>query len=312
MRICFLVLTHYNPEVFARLIEAIDGDGDHIVVHVDSKVDQSAFEAAVPASPTVHYEPDRVDVKWGSSSIMKAQLHLMRTGLRVAPEADYFWLVSGDTYPTQNLAAMKAFLAAQHPAEYLNVVRLPADGYDKPMNRLTNYRFDFDARTDRLRYLYLALGRLMRRPYKHHFRDMPPYGGSSWFTLTRDAIRYMVDYLDANPRFWRYALSSGAPEEWLPHTLLATSDQFEARIGSALFWADFRPTTPKPHPPALGDEQVDYLKQLLVSPVNGFPDQTPGPPLMVRKLGAGSEQLVERIRAELWTIPVTPSRAPDA
>ena len=310
MQICFLVLTHYNPDVYARLVRAVSADGDPVIVHVDRKVDQAAFEAVVPASDTTHYVADRVDIKWGSPSIMAAQLRLMREGLRIAPSADYFWLVSGDTYPTQPLADMKALLFDQYPAEYLNIVPMPADEFDKPLYRLTNYRMDFDARSGRYRYAYLALGRLLRRRYKHHFRDMPPYGGSSWFTLTRAAVQYIVDYLDQHPRFRHYALTSGAPEEWLPHTLLANAPQFRPRIGGALFWADFRPTTPKPHPPALGDEQIDHLQGLLVAPESAFPD--PGPPLMVRKLGTGSERIAERIRAELWPITVTHRRRPPA
>jgi hypothetical protein len=306
MRVCFLVLTHYNPDVFARLARELASDGDPVVAHVDVKVDQRPFEVLAPASDLLHYERDRVDVKWGSSSIMAAQLKIMRTALRVAPTADYYWLVSGDSYPTQSVRDIKAFLAAQHPAEYLNYVPMPHDEYDKPLYRLSHYRLDFDGRVNRFRLFYMALNRLARRPYKHHFKDMPPYGGSNWFTLTREATRYIVDYLDTHPRFWRYALTTGATEEWLPHTLLANEPSFRPRLGGALFWADFRPTTPPPRPPAIGEEQVDHLKQLLVSPESGFP--LPGPPFMVRKFGTDSDHLAARVRAELWPIAVTPNR----
>ena len=100
-------------------------------------------------------------------------------------------------------------------------------------------------------------------------------------------------------------LTSGAPEEWLPHTLLANAPSIRNRIGGALFWADFRATTPPPRPPALGDEQVEFLKELLVNPQSGFPD--PGPPLMVRKCGP-DERIIGRIRDELWSMQMPPNR----
>jgi hypothetical protein len=308
VRLCYLVLAHYNPEGVGRLVRTLSAGGDAVVVHVDAKADQAPFEQHAPASTFVRYETDRVDIRWGSSSIMRAQLHLMRTALREVPEADYYWLVSGDSYPLQSVTDAKAYLTANHPAEYLNVIRMPRDDLDKPIYRLSHFRFDFDARDGKYRLFWMALNRLARRPWKHHFRDMPPQGGSSWFTLTREATQYIVDYLDQNPRFDRYVWHSGAPEEWLPHTLLENVSRFAARRHGALFWADFRETTAPPKPPPLDDAHIELLKHLLVNPGEmGFPD--PSPPLVARKFGLHSARIVDRVEAELWPIDVPKTRA---
>ena len=57
MRVCFVVLAHHQPKVFARLIQHIEGSYSDVVVHVDKRSDISTF--CDPRIPRVRFVPAR-------------------------------------------------------------------------------------------------------------------------------------------------------------------------------------------------------------------------------------------------------------
>jgi hypothetical protein len=179
VRICFLVLAHSTPKLYGRLVRTLTSEGDYVVTHVDAKADQDALAAEAAPSDSVAYLAERVDIKWGSWSMMRAEVAMFAHARTLHPDADYYWLLSGDTYPTRPLTAIHEFLDRSRGAEFINVTPMPDNEHAKPMRRISHYRMDFDARSDRLRLAKRAMFYAAPRPYRRLLEGRKPYGGQS-------------------------------------------------------------------------------------------------------------------------------------
>jgi hypothetical protein len=86
---------------------------------------------------------------------------------------------------------------------------------------------------------------------------LPPYGGSAWWCLTREAVEYVLAYCDANPsdlEFWRHV---EFPDEIFFQSVLAASGlPLTNRAPTLMAWhqpggivqpADVRPAVDSPY-----------------------------------------------------------------
>lgn len=287
MRICFLILAHTAPVQYARLVRALTVCGDYVVTHVDSKADQDVFERAAPTGEQISYVDRRTDIKWGTWSIMGAAMDLFEEAKVVHPDADYYWLLSGDTYPIFPMAHIHEFLRGKLGTQFINFVKMPSK--DKPILRISQHRIDYDARTDKHPVLHRIALRLMRRPYKKRLGGRTPFGGSNWVTLSSSAVDYLIDTFRTDAALVGLARTSSHPDEFFVQTVLCNSD-FRDAIEPALFWADFRGTTP--HAAVLDKERLDYLKTQ--SQISGRTY------LMARKFTDDSGDLLDELESQ-WT-----------
>jgi hypothetical protein len=94
---------------------------------------------------------------------------------------------------------------------------------------------------------------------------MAPYGGSQWWTLSRDAIAYIVRFIDKNPMFLNFFRYSFIPDELFIQTILSNS-QFAANIYNddlrVVGWHYFEPEAPH------GIVRMKHFKTLQDAPEN--------------------------------------------
>jgi hypothetical protein len=284
VRICFLVLAHTAPVHYGRLVKALTQSGDYVVTHVDRKSDQRGFELAAPAGDNVHYLVERTDIRWGTWSIMGATLDLFENARALHPDADYYWLLSADTYPIVSMACIHRFLEGRSGTQFMNYKKMPSK--DKPMLRISHYRRNYDARTDKYRHLnYIAL-LFMRRPYRKKLGGRAPFGGSNWVTLSSDAVDFLLDVYHTDKSLVGLAQTSSHPDEFFVQTVLCNS-AFRDATAPALFAADFRGTSP--NAAVLDRERLAFLKTQ--SEIQGRTC------LVVRKFTDDSSDLIDEIES---------------
>lgn len=296
MKLCYLILAHHAPEQLGRLVDALtQGPGveeDQVVVHVDRRVEIADFTSRV-RSPAAEFITERTAVTWSGWSMVEADLALVRGGLKSAPDADYFFLISGDTFPLFAPSGIKDLVTASPQTERIQLVAMPAPEVGKPLERLTEFHLPHDMRTSRLRPLYAGVRRVVRRNPARALKGWQPYGGSHWWGLTREAIRHALDQSDKNPAWARFCRNTQLPEEHFLHTILGNSEFTAHAIGSPM-WADW--SAGRGSPEFLGLQHLEQLR------TGGSPDATP--PLFGRKFPAGSEAVCAAIQRDLWSRPV--------
>lgn len=71
-----------------------------------------------------------------------------------------------------------------------------------------------------------------RLPNKHQIPNNIKflYGGSQWWSITREAVAYIFNYLEANPSYITFYYNTFVPDESFFQTILLNSDFFRKKI----------------------------------------------------------------------------------
>jgi hypothetical protein len=221
--IAYLLLVHSNPKHLQRLIARLQSDNARFFIHVDKKADRAAFAHLRAANVTLVDDP--VAVHWGDFSQVEAIERLMRTALASGP-CERLVLLSGVDYPVRPTADIEAFFARHPTDEFINMVAMPSAAAGKPLTRLTTYKVrpTLPALHSIALRLLLKAGLMPRqRDLGRALGTLTPYGGSTWWALTRPACEYALDVIDRRPDLVRFFKGTEYADETFLHTILGNS-----------------------------------------------------------------------------------------
>lgn len=210
-KIAYLILCHKNAKQIIRFIESLADSYADVYVHVDKKNDElyNVLQISFDMHSNVRILKERVAVSWGNFSQIQAILALIRNMLRAKIDYSYVSLVSGQDLLLKPHIQFYEFLNSHYPIEFVEIERRPE--FDARINtfqinsgnckrswiRFINYCF---------RYMYDKCHIGIRK-----FKPEEIYKGGEWWTLTRDCLLKVIDYIDDNPAFvkkFRYTLCS--------------------------------------------------------------------------------------------------------
>jgi len=292
--IAYLLLAHGNPAHLQRLIARLRSDGTAFFIHVDKKADQGAFGHLRANDVTLLPAP--VAVHWGDFSQVEAILLLMKTALAAGPFTR-FVLLSGVDYPLWPTASISAFFAGQPDAEYINLVPMPCAAAGKPLARLTTYTLRPTlSPLHRLTLRVLLKARIIprERDYQRGLGALKPYGGSTWWALTRAACEYLVDYAGRNPALVRFFKGTQYADETFLHTILGNSPLM-SNVRRNLTYTDW--SAGGASPANMSARHVDYFRTTTqFSPGDVYGS---GPMVFARKFSDGDDTLLQAMDAQL-------------
>lgn len=199
----------------------------------------------------------RVPVHWGEFSLVQATLMMIREALEHPTHYDYFVLLSGSDYPLRNGEYIRAFFEDNTGLEFMNLMKLPAPGF--PIAKINKLRYPSDKPVRR--FATRALGRLglAQRDFKQWLRGLQPYCGSQWWAISRDAVKYIVEFTQVNPHVEGYFQNTFTSDEMFFHTILGNSP-FRSKIRRNLVYLDW--PKPREHPLILTDEHLRLFESL--------------------------------------------------
>jgi hypothetical protein len=226
MKQVFLIQAHKDIGQLNALVEQLLDDEFVIYVNLDKKCDLDPA-AVHPAARQVRR---RVDVHWGTFSQVQAVLHSLEQILAEVPEFDKLLFMSAQDFPLLSNARLKQALAGLLDHELLDTVPIGND----PGQWAADYRYQFFFPGAGGRLCKLACGaanRLLRATGRR--RRLPgglvPYGGSSWWALSRGCLQAVLERVRRAPRLVRFFRSVGCPDEMFFQTLVMNSP-FGARV----------------------------------------------------------------------------------
>ena len=225
MKIAYLIQAHNNVAQLERLLAALDGPDVSFFVHIDKKVDIGPF--AHLAAPNVALTAPRVAVYWGDFSQVEATLALIAAALASPAGAQRLVFLSGADYPIRSSAEIGRFFADRPQAEFINTVAMPADAMGKPISRLTRFHPRPSApRVVRgLQKVMMRVGLLPReRDYRQHLGGLQPYGGSSWWALTRATCEHILRFVEQKPSVVEFFKHTGCPDESFFQTIVGNTE----------------------------------------------------------------------------------------
>lgn len=225
MRHAILILAHKNYPLLCRIIAYFAKDCD-VFVHVDRKSGFTEDELErLSAYVQVKAVVRKYDVHWGGFSMLKVELYLIKLAMEKS-DAAYFHLISGQDYPIKPFPLFLAFFEKYKGMNYLDYKHIPF--VERDYNGF--YRFQYympydyiDGRTPEgkrmVHKFYLWHKRLhVKRRIPDQFYHL--YGGSQWFSITREAADVLTGYTRKSPAFYRRMRFTFAPEESYVATVL--------------------------------------------------------------------------------------------
>ncbi|QIL38190.1 beta-1,6-N-acetylglucosaminyltransferase [Pedobacter sp. HDW13] len=236
MKHVFIILAHKCPEQIYRLVNQLDEPGNYFVIHIDAKVEMLPFHKIMANKDnSVYFIEDRVNITWGSFSMIEASLLLLKYVKDNLPDTDRVTLLSGQDYPIKTNKFIKDFFAKNKDVIYLNFFRLPFDNwYGGGISRFPNfYRID-----------------------KH----VKIYGGSQWWSLPFKIVSYILDFIENNSFFLQYFKTVTIPDESFFQTLLLNCDDafISCNLQSKHLWY-IKWAPPYAHPSILRTDDLPGL-----------------------------------------------------
>jgi hypothetical protein len=266
--IAYLILAHQHSDLLARMVNQLRSPAADMFVHIDAKTDIAPFLRAIGSD--VRFTAKRVPVYWADYSQVAAILLLIEAALTATRKYDYLVLLSGVDYPLRSAPDIESFFLRNKGLEFINFVAMPSEAASKPLSRLTDYASrpgTVGRLIGRLRRVLVKLGLTPHaRDYRSYLGDAAPYGGSTWWALTRESCEYVLKFAAANPRFMKFFENTSSPDEMVFQTILANSP-FRPNMRSNLTFADW--SKGGPNPATISERHVELFRANPVSRAEG-------------------------------------------
>lgn len=219
-----VIQAHKNFEQLYHLVEYFRTDC-YVFIHIDKKSDFKQEQITqLKKMDQVKGVYEKYSVHWGGFSILESELFLIKEAMKYS-EIAYFHLISAQDYPIKPLSFFVSFFS-HSDKDYLSFEHVPNQNFDKNTYWRYDYYFPFDyfqrtekdhKRIDKIIKLQKKIG--IRRSVPRHFDHL--YGGSAWFSITRNSANVLLDYTLHHPSFYRRLRYTFAPEETYVTTVLA-------------------------------------------------------------------------------------------
>ena len=236
MKICYLILCHTNEDQVASLIDQLSDDSVDIFVHVDKKA--QGFKLPQRDNVYAVEDSERVDISWGDMGMVRATMKLIDLAIEHG-RYDYVALISGQCFPIKTNKEIFDFLNGNKGKNFIDVNLFDDPAYSRMRKRIDLYYPSFLRKRGLLpkvlKRIYVTLTGGRGRTFKL-FRRRLPCGmefayGSSWWTLTYDALKWIRDYVRQNEECLDFFENSLNPDESFFQMLFMLSPYSEEREG---------------------------------------------------------------------------------
>lgn len=230
----YLILAHAHPQQLARLVRALRHPDVHLYIHLDAKTELKTFEQAI-SGEDVFFVKSREKVAWGAYSLVQATLNGFAEITRSGHPYAYVHLISGQDYPLVPYETMAGFFQENAGKQFMEFYPVE-DVWTEAIPRLRKYHFvnfDFPGKFFAERVVNAVM------PARTMPDDLVAVGRSQWFSITPDAIRYMLGYLGRHPEVVRFFRLTWGVDELIFQTLLYNSPFREHLVNDNLRYIDW-------------------------------------------------------------------------
>jgi len=206
MKFAYLILAHDNFKLLQRLVEMLDNAENDIYLHFDKKVKELPELKAVYSK--LFLVQDRVDVRWGTVSQIRAIFSAMKAADSNGPY-EYYHLISGTHLPLKGQDAVRSHFSA---LDGMSALRLwePNEGEaDFKMRRIHWAISNFQAKNMVLRRFvqhFWTLNMFIQRKLGIRINKKDFFiKADEWASLSQQAVTFLMANQKEILRKYRYA-----------------------------------------------------------------------------------------------------------
>lgn len=171
---------------------------------------------------------EKYTINWGGINHLKAILELAKEALK-NNENSFFHLITGHDFPIKSSTSFIEFERLYADKIFMEYHPLPYKEWDGGgFDRILQYNF-YDLMDGRTGIRERLLKNSIKLQKKLHIKrplytDFPKlYGGSTYWSMSREAMEYVFNYLDQNPQFLKRFKYTFCSEEFFFQTILLNS-----------------------------------------------------------------------------------------
>ncbi|OCX51586.1 glycosyl transferase [Mucilaginibacter sp. PPCGB 2223] len=235
MKIAHLILVHKDPAQLARLLDKLSHPDADIYVHIDRKTPVEEF-VKVCKRPNVYMIKNRIKVHWGSYSIVQATLNGFKQILSAKKGYGYINLLSVSDYPIKSTAEIHDFFNKHPDKIWMEYLTEESDWWQKIKTRVTKYHLtDYNFKGS------YTLSTLLNKffPDRTAPDNLEFVGRSQWLTVTEEAARYVIYYLQENPKVEKFFKLTWGADEVIIQTILYNSHLKDKIVNNNLRYTDW-------------------------------------------------------------------------
>lgn len=251
MKVAHLILTHKNPAQLGILLDMLQHKQFDFYIHVDKKSNLQHF-IHLKEKPNVFFVKNRVKIYWGDYGTIAATINGYQEILAGKTEYDYINVISGQDLPLKPPGEIFDFFVHKNGSEFITCE--PVFGSWNVGPRVTDYHLVNWRFPGKYRLQEFLTKILPRRKFPFNYELV---GRANWFTLTTDAVRYLLDFIGKNNSIVRYFKYCWGADEIMFPTILYNSP-FKSKIVENLVYVDW--SEGNAHPKLLMMEDYQKLK----------------------------------------------------
>ncbi len=235
-KIAHLLLVHQKPGQVARLVKRLYHSNSVIFIHVDKKANLSDFTESIPPAAHIRYIKKRESIRWGAFSMVRATLSSFKEIINYDKHFDFIDLRSGADYVLKPINEIHDYLSKHKGRSFIAFEYPNSPWLVEAHKRVNTYQlidYDFKGKY----FLQKLVNRITKR--RDVPMDMELSGGSQWFTMSIDHVKYCLAFVTRNPAFVRFFKHTWIPDELFFHTILVNSVYSESIVNDNHLYVDW-------------------------------------------------------------------------
>ncbi len=234
MKVACLIVTYTSAKQTKRLVERLNNGQFHFYIHLDKKVDIKTHQELFDI-PNVFFVKDRVDVRWAGYSTVQAAFNGIKQITDSGIQYDFINLITGQDYPIKSAEHIIQFLETNIGKQFIEYKDFETD-WTEAQSRVE--RFHFANLKVPGKYRLEALINYFTQKRKIP-GNLHMYGVSTFWTLSPDCARYVVDYVEEKKALKRFLEYTWGSDEFIFQTVLMNSHYQNSIVNNNYRYVDW-------------------------------------------------------------------------
>ncbi|WP_279254351.1 beta-1,6-N-acetylglucosaminyltransferase [Candidatus Seongchinamella marina] len=224
-----LITAYKNFDQLVELIRCFDLDEDfNIYIHIDKrKRPDKVVTQKIESFSNVRLVSFKYSVNWGGLNYLKSYLHLSSEALKDQKNT-YFHLITAQDFPASPISEFRKLLDCSEQKDYMINQRIPNKNWKGGgMERIEYFHFydTFDVKEGGEKWIsrLVKIQKSVRLRRAFPKKNPALYGGSTYWTLTRPTLQFVVNQANGDSRLIRRMKHTFCPEEMYFQTVIMNS-----------------------------------------------------------------------------------------
>lgn len=192
-RFAFCIIAHNEPEIFRILVAQIDHPDNDIFVLIDKKSDIKQFNSVSTIYSRITFCENRINIKWGELSQIKAELELFACA---TANGDYqhYHLLSGQDLLIKPVQQINKFMRENRNKEFIGLSE-ETTSMESVDFRLRYYHFFthlWQSKYRIIQLIYLIPVKIQKLMGFRRQKTDNIIKGSNWCSLTQECVKYIL------------------------------------------------------------------------------------------------------------------------